>query len=133
MENVISPIPPDAFSCSGTHAFGMGSSNSLFATKACACAFVTFLVGIVSWCVGKYDFFLLLSCSLFVLYPYLFLRLDSPAFCLLSLLHNTDIHAPGGIRTCSASKRSLADPGLRPLGSRDRQLEVTSTWTDIDC
>ena len=38
----------------------------------------------------------LFSCSLFVLYPHLFLRLDCPAFCLLSLLdkrQNTNIHA----------------------------------------
>jgi hypothetical protein len=39
--------------------------------------------------------------------------------CLLSLLyntHNTNIQAPSGIRTRNPSKRSAADPLLRPLG-----------------
>jgi hypothetical protein len=30
----------------------------------------------------------------------------------------TDIHAPGGIRTCNPSKRAAADPRLRPRGQR---------------
>jgi hypothetical protein len=56
--------------------------------------------------------------SLFVLYPY-FCVLIVLDVCLLSLLyntHNTNIHAPGGIRTRNPSKRSPADPRLRPLG-----------------
>ena len=97
------------------------------------------------------------SYSVFILYPYLFLRLYCPAFCLfvfrtqtsmppagfflyfictsLSSLssacllfftvqhtqHNTNVHAPGGIRTHNSSKRSAADPRLRPLGHWDRQ------------
>ena len=32
----------------------------------------------------------------------------------------TDIHAPGGIRTHNPSKRSAADPRLRPRGNWDR-------------
>ena len=62
--------------------------------------------------------FLLLSCPLFVLHPFLFLCIDCPAFCLLSLLmaHNTNIHALGGIRTRNPSKRSAADARLRLLG-----------------
>jgi hypothetical protein len=32
----------------------------------------------------------------------------------------TNIHAPGGIRTCNPSRRSAADPRLRPLGHWDR-------------
>jgi hypothetical protein len=38
--------------------------------------------------------------------------------------HNTetDIHAPGGIRTHDPSKRAAADPRLRPRGHWDRQL-----------
>ena len=45
--------------------------------------------------------------------------------CLLSLLcntHNTNIHAPGEIRTRNARKRVAADPRLRPLGNWDRQI-----------
>ena len=34
----------------------------------------------------------------------------------------TDIHAPGGIRTRNSSKRSAADPRLRPLGHWDRHI-----------
>jgi hypothetical protein len=45
-------------------------------------------------------------------------------FCsiLLSLYnkHNTNIHAPGGIRTHNPSKRAAADPRLRPRGHWDR-------------
>jgi len=34
-------------------------------------------------------------------------------------LQETDIHAPGGIRTCNPSKRATADPRLRPRGHCD--------------
>ena len=34
----------------------------------------------------------------------------------------TDIHAPGGIRTHDPSKRAAADPRLRPRGHWDRPL-----------
>ena len=37
--------------------------------------------------------------------------------------HNTNIHAPGGIRTHNPSKRAAVDPRLRPRGHRDRQFE----------
>jgi hypothetical protein len=41
---------------------------------------------------------------------------------LLSLYnkHNTNIHAPGGIRTNNPSKRTAVDPRLRPRGHWDR-------------
>ena len=61
--------------------------------------------------------------SLTVLYPYLFLCRDCPAFCVLSLFkaHNTNIHTAGGIRTRNPSRRSDADPRFRPLGHWNRQ------------
>jgi hypothetical protein len=34
--------------------------------------------------------------------------------------HNTNIHAPGGIRTHNPSKREAVDPRLRPRGHWDR-------------
>ena len=34
----------------------------------------------------------------------------------------TDIHVPGGIRTCNSSKRAAADPRLSPRGHWHRQL-----------
>jgi hypothetical protein len=37
-----------------------------------------------------------------------------------SATHNTNIHASGGIRTRNPSKRSAADPHLRPLGNWNR-------------
>ena len=63
-------------------------------------------------------FFFVFSCTLFVFYTYLFLCLECPAFCLVSIrtTHNTNIHAPGEIRTRKPSKRSAADHRLRPLG-----------------
>jgi hypothetical protein len=36
----------------------------------------------------------------------------------------TDIHAPGGIRTCNPSKRAAADPLLRPRGHWDQLTPV---------
>ena len=48
----------------------------------------------------------LFSFTVFVLHLCLVPYLDCPAFCLLSLLitHNTNIHAPGEIRTRNSSK-----------------------------
>ena len=40
------------------------------------------------------------------------------AFCITT--HNTNMHAPGGIRTRNPSKRSAADTRLRSLGHWDR-------------
>ena len=51
-----------------------------------------------------------------VLHPCFFLCIDCPAFCLLSFFYNTNICAPGGIRTRNSSMRSAADPRLRYLG-----------------
>jgi hypothetical protein len=34
--------------------------------------------------------------------------------------HNTNIHAPGGVRTHDPSKRAAEDPRLRPHGHWDR-------------
>jgi hypothetical protein len=36
----------------------------------------------------------------------------------------TDIHAPGGIRTRNPSKRAAVDPRLRPRGHWDRPLRI---------
>ena len=38
-----------------------------------------------------------------------------------STQHDTDIHAPGRIRTRNPSKRTVADPLLRPCDHRDRR------------
>jgi len=43
-------------------------------------------------------------------------------------LTNTDIHAPGGIRTHNPSKRAAADPRLRPRGHWDRRGLLTSLF-----
>ena len=40
-----------------------------------------------------------------------------------STTQNTNIHASGGIRTCIPSRRSAADPRLRPLGHWDRLFD----------
>ena len=37
-------------------------------------------------------------------------------------LYNTNIHAPGGIRTRNPSRQSAADPRPRPLGHWDRRI-----------
>ena len=62
------------------------------------------------------------SCSVFVLFPYLFLCLDCPGLflCLHSTTHNTNIHAPSGIRTLNPSKRAATSSRLRPRGHRLR-------------
>jgi hypothetical protein len=39
--------------------------------------------------------------------------------------HNTNIHAPGGIRTHNPSKRAAVDPRFIPRGHCDRQFEPT--------
>ena len=59
------------------------------------------------------DFYFVL-CTLFVLRPGFAFR---PSW---NITYNTNIHAPGGIRTCNPSKRSAADSRLRPLGHWDR-------------
>jgi hypothetical protein len=59
--------------------------------------------------------------SVLYLYFFVLIVLDF-AFCpLLYNTHNTNIHALDGIRTRNSSKRSAADPRLRPLGHWDRQ------------
>jgi len=40
---------------------------------------------------------------------------------------NINIHAPGGIRTLSPSKRAAADPRFRPRGHWDRPLVAYTT------
>ena len=59
-------------------------------------------------------------CTLSVLCP------DCRGFALCSYCttHNTNVHAPGGIRTRNPSKRSAIDTRLRPLGHWDRQRIV---------
>ena len=49
-----------------------------------------------------------------------FLCPDCPGFPFLSLLYNTNIHDPGGIRTRNPRRRAAADPRLRPLDHWDR-------------
>ena len=43
-------------------------------------------------------------------------------------VQETDIQAPGGIRTRNHSKRSAVDPRLRPHGHWDRQMEYNYVW-----
>jgi hypothetical protein len=38
--------------------------------------------------------------------------------------HNTNIHAPGKIRTHNPSKRAAEDPRLRPHGHWDRPILI---------
>ena len=45
------------------------------------------------------------------------------AFCLV-LQPNTNIRGPGGIQTRNPSRRSAADPCLKPLGHWDRQDSI---------
>ena len=54
---------------------------------------------------------------LFIVYLYIF----RPHVTHSSTTHNTNTHAPGGIRIHNTSKRSAADPRLRPLGRWDQQ------------
>ena len=60
-----------------------------------------------------------------VLLSVLLLSPDCPrcAFCPYCTTHNTNIHAPGGIRTRNPSKRSAEHPRLRPLGHWDRHTQ----------
>ena len=67
------------------------------------------------------------SCTIIVLSLYFVCTALSWSswLCLLSLLyntHNTNIHAPGGIRTRNPSKRSAADTRLTPFGHWDRRF-----------
>ena len=53
-----------------------------------------------------------------------FFCLDCPILYLLSFTcntHNTNIHAPGGIRIHNPSKRSAVDPRFKSLGHWDQQ------------
>jgi hypothetical protein len=60
-------------------------------------------------------------CSLLVHYPFFFVLISLAfAFCLHCTTQNTIIHVPAGIRTRNPSKRSAADPRLRPLCRWDR-------------
>ena len=59
------------------------------------------------------------------------------AFCPYCTTHNTNIHAPDGIRTRNPNKRSATDPSLKPLGHCDRTgfdlrtvQPVASCYTD---
>ena len=68
---------------------------------------------------SRRDFFVFALCTLSVLLS------DCPGLCVLFLLnntHNTNIHAAGRIRTPNPSKRLAADPRLRPLAHRDREI-----------
>ena len=66
----------------------------------------------------------ILFCSLCVLY-FIHTSLSSLFWLLPFVLtvqntHNTNIRAPGGIRTRNPSKQEATDPRLRPLGHWDR-------------
>jgi hypothetical protein len=57
--------------------------------------------------------------------PYLFLCLDCPRFCLLSLQYNTDntnTYARGGIQTRNPSRRATTDIPPRSRRHRDRPV-----------
>jgi hypothetical protein len=55
-------------------------------------------------------------CSVLILFlPFHVTYGPQPSF------YNTNIHAPGGIRTHDPSKRAAEDPRLRPHGHWDRQ------------
>jgi hypothetical protein len=47
--------------------------------------------------------------------------------------HNRHIHDPGGIRIRNPSKRTAADPRLRPPGNRDRQNDGVYKSNIISC
>ena len=64
--------------------------------------------------------------SLSVLHHYFFVLIVL-AFYFLSLLDNTNIHAPGGFRIRNPRKRSTANPRLRPLGHSDGCLKETES------
>ena len=73
----------------------------------------------------------LFSCSVFVLYPYLFLRLHSLAFCLLSLLYNTNIYAPGGIRSPDRPAHSEALYPLSYAGPQKAEACFKNLYTEF--
>jgi hypothetical protein len=55
-------------------------------------------------------------CSVLIIFrPFVSLRSTT-----VFLQHNTNIHAPGGIRIHDPSKRAAVDPRLRPRGHCDR-------------
>jgi hypothetical protein len=58
-------------------------------------------------------------CSVLVLFrPFMSLTVHNRPY----NKHNTNIHAPGGIRIHNPSKRAAEDPRLRPHGHWDRQV-----------
>ena len=82
-------------------------------------------------------FFSFFRCPLLsTVYVYIF----CPCVPYSSTAHNTNVHAPGVIRTRNPSKRLPADPRLRPLchwDRRDSNLAMSSPWpiyryTDCD-
>ena len=61
---------------------------------------------------------------------------NCPGFCLSSLLcntNNTNIQAPGKIRTRNPSKQAATDPRLRPLGYWDRHWATSAPWLNAKC
>ena len=77
----------------------------------------------VSWTRINVTLYVRVSCSLFVLYPYLFLCIDCTGFCLCvyCVTHtHTNTHAPSGIRALNPSKRTAADLRFRQHGHLDR-------------
>ena len=61
------------------------------------------------------------SYILFELHPYLFVCLDCPAFCLLSLLYSTHTHThPAGFEPAVTASDWPPTLALRPLGHCDR-------------
>ena len=72
----------------------------------------------------RYFFFwdLSLVLSLYFFRTSFFVLIALPCSFVSAVQHNTNIHAPGWIRTLNPNKRSAADPCLRPLGYWDRQI-----------
>ena len=63
------------------------------------------------------DFFYFLVLSLYFIHTCFFvLTVLASTFCLLLYKTHTNTHSSGGIRTRNTSRRSAADPRLRPLG-----------------
>ena len=73
------------------------------------------------------------SCSLFVLFPHLFLCLECPGLllCLYCTIHNTNTNAVSGIRSSKPRKRAATDLSLRPRSHRSRHVDETNQRDNV--